>query len=223
MQNNNNDRQLPNLRVPGSSRTKKMIMAARMLSLLFIPFYLPLVGLIALFVFSYLSLLPLAYKAVVLAIVGFFTVAMPTALIRLYRRCQGWRLAELEHKERRMVPYVISIMCYFLCVYFMERMHIPHFMGSIVIAALVIQIVCALVNAWWKISIHTAAIGGVAGALFSFAEIFGFNPVWWLCVVFLLAGVLGSSRMMLRQNSLSQVVGGFCIGTVCSAVTILVN
>lgn len=122
-----------------------------------------------------------------------------------------------------MVPYVISIMCYFSCVYFMERMHIPHFMGSIVIAALVIQIVCAVANAWWKISIHTAAIGGVAGALFSFAEIFGFNPVWWLCVVFLLAGVLGSSRMMLRQNSLSQVVGGFCIGAVCSAVTILVN
>ena len=29
---------------------------------------------------------------------------------------------------------------------------------------------------WWKISTHTAAIGGVAGALFVFGEYFGFNP-----------------------------------------------
>ena len=69
---------------------------------------------------------------------------------------------------------------------------------------------------------HTAAIGGVAGALFAFAEIFGFNPVWWLCVVFILAGMVGTSRMILRQHTLSQVTGGFCVGAVCSAVTILI-
>ncbi|MFA4182796.1 MAG: phosphatase PAP2 family protein [Prevotella sp.] len=189
--------------------------------MLFAPFYLPLVGLIALFLFSYLSLLPLFYKIFVLSLVCVFTILIPTLLIRLYRHYQGWTLIELGHKERRMVPYVISIMCYLMCVYIMERLHIPHFMGSIITAALMIQIVCAIINAWWKISTHTAAIGGMAGALFSFGEIFGFNPVWWMCLVFLLAGLLGTSRMILRQHSLAQVVGGFCIGMVCSALTIL--
>lgn len=189
--------------------------------MLFIPFYLPLVGLIALFVFSYLSLLPLSYKAIVLAIVYFFTILLPTFLIRLYRHYQGWTPIELGRKERRMVPYVISIGCYITCVYLMNRMHIPHFMGSILTAALFVQIACALINAWWKISTHTAAIGGMAGSLFAFAEIFGFNPVWWLCLVFLLAGLLGTSRMVLRQHSLSQVTGGFAVGTVCSAAAIL--
>lgn len=204
-----------------TTRKKNIILAARVLSMLFTPFCLPLVGLIALFLFSYLSLLPLSYKLFVLSIVCMFTVIMPTLLIRIYRRCQGWTLIELGHKERRMVPYVISIMCYIMCVYIMEQLHIPHFMGSIISAALAVQIVCAIINAWWKISTHTAAIGGVAGALFSFAEIFGFNPVWWICVVFLLAGLLGTSRMILRQHSLSQVTGGFCVGLLCSALTIL--
>ena len=204
-----------------STRTKNIILAARLFSMLFAPFYLPLVGLIALFLFSYLSLLPLFYKIFVLSLVCVFTILIPTLLIRLYRHYQGWTLIELGHKERRMVPYVISIMCYLMCVYIMERLHIPHFMGSIITAALMIQIVCAIINAWWKISTHTAAIGGMAGALFSFGEIFGFNPVWWMCLVFLLAGLLGTSRMILRQHSLAQVVGGVCIGMVCSALTIL--
>ncbi len=197
-------------------------MAARVMSAVFTPFYLPIVGLMALFTLSYLSLLPVAYKAVVLAIVWFFTIMLPTLLIRLYRHFQGWTLIELGHKERRMVPYVISITCYFTCMYVMETMHIPHFMSSILTVALCIQIVCALINAWWKISTHTAAIGGVGGALFAFAEIFGFNPVWWFCVVFILAGLVGTSRMILRQHSLGQVVGGFWVGFACSALVILI-
>lgn len=193
-------------------RYKHIIIAARVMSLIFTPFYLPLVGLLILFLLSYLSLLPIVYKLIVVGIVYFFTVLMPTILIHLYRRCQGWSLIELGRKERRMVPYVISIACYLLCTYIMESMHIPHFMGSILIAALIIQIVCALINVWWKISTHTAAIGGVTGALFAFGELFNFNPVGWLCVVFILSGLLGTSRIILRQHSLPQVLAGYAIG-----------
>ncbi len=202
-------------------KQRKIFITARVLSMVFTPFYLPVLGLLALFVFSYLSLLPLAYKATVLALVYLFTVLAPTLLIHAYRRYNGWTLVELGSKERRMVPYVISIACYFACVYLMERLHIPRFMGGILIAALIIQITCALINAWWKISTHTAATGGVAGALLSFAEIFGFNPVWWLCAVFILAGALGTSRMILRQHTLAQVVAGFWVGFVCAVVGIL--
>ena len=197
-------------------RTKTFILTARVVSMVFTPFYLPIVGLIALFTLSYLSQMPWRFKLQVLTLVYLFTILLPTMLIHLYRRYQGWSLIQLGNKERRMVPYVISILCYFTCVYCMDYFHVPHFMSNIVTAALFIQIVCALINVWWKISTHTAAIGGVAGALFVFGELFAFNPVWWLCLVFILAGILGTSRMILRQHSLAQVVAGFFVGIVCS-------
>jgi membrane-associated phospholipid phosphatase len=93
--------------------------------------------------------------------------------------------------------------------------------SSIVFGALVVQIMCAIINIWWKISTHTAAIGGVAGALFVFADIFGFNPVWWFCLVFIVAGILGSARMYLRQHTLGQVVAGFGIGFICATLGII--
>lgn len=202
-------------------KEKEIIFTAKVLSVLFTPFYLPILSLLILFIFSYLSLLPLTYKLFLLLMFYLFTVFLPTALIRFYRRYQGWTLIELGSRERRAIPYVISIFSYLLCYYIMAATHVPHFMGSILIAALVIQVACAIINLFIKISTHTAAIGGVTGALLAFSVIFSFNPVWWLCIVLLLAGMVGTSRMILRQHSLRQVVLGYLAGVACSFVSVL--
>jgi len=203
------------------SREKNIIYMARIVSMLFTPFYLPLMGLIILFTFSYLALLPVVYRLEIIAIVYLFTILLPTYIIHFYRKHQGWNLIEVGYRERRMVPYVISILCYLSCVWLLKSMNVFHFVSSILVAALLVQIVCAIINVWWKISTHTAAIGGVAGALFVFGEVFAFNPVWWLSLVFVLAGLLGTSRMILRQHSLLQVVAGFIVGLICSILGLL--
>ena len=201
-------------------KEKNIILAARVMSMLFTPFYLPIVGLIALFTFSYMALLPWDYKLEVLLLVYFFTVLIPTILIHLYRRYQGWNLIELGAKERRLIPYIISILCYFSCSYIMSVLQIPHFMARILMAALIIQVLCAVINIWWKISTHSAAIGGVAGALMAFSFLFMFNPTWWLCLAFIIGGMVGTSRMILRQHTLWQVVAGFLLGMVCAFLAI---
>lgn len=201
-------------------KEKNIIFTARIMSMIFTPFYLPIVGLIALFIFSYMSLLPMMYKLVMLAMVYLLTVVAPSLLIHLYRLCQGWTSHELGRKERRLVPYIISIVCYFACFFWMEYRNTPRVISIIVVVALTIQMVCALINIWRKISTHTAAIGGVAGGLVSYSIAFSFNPLWWLCFVLILAGAVGTARMILRQHSLSQVVGGFLIGAACAILVI---
>ncbi|MCW4129946.1 phosphatase PAP2 family protein [Prevotella copri] len=201
-------------------KEKNIIFTARLMSMIFTPFYLPIVGLIALFIFSYMSLLPMMYKLVMLAMVYLLTVVAPSLLIHLYRLCQGWTSHELGRKERRLVPYIISIVCYFACFFWMEYRNTPRVISIIVVVALTIQMVCALINVWWKISTHTAAIGGVAGGLVSYSIAFSFNPLWWLCFVLILAGAVGTARMILRQHSLSQVVTGFLVGTACAILVI---
>ena len=189
--------------------------------MIFTPFYLPLVSLIALFLFSYMSNLPLGYKLQVLTIVYAFTILLPTVMIYMYRRYQGWTSTQMGKKERRMVPYITSIMCYFLCYYIMIVLRIPQFMANIVVTALMIQVVCALINVWWKISIHMAGIGGMAGALFAVSLVFEFNPTLWFSIIVMTAGVVGTARMILRQHSLQQIVAGFAVGLVCGFFLIL--
>jgi hypothetical protein len=204
-------------------KEKEMIWTARVVSLVFTPFYLPLTGLIALYIFSYLNVLPLTYKLATLLFTYLFTILLPTLLIRVYRHYQGWSPLQIGRRRRLVVPYIISIICYFICYRLMHFYHMPHFISSILMAALSVQMVCALVNVWWKISIHTAAIGGVTGALLAFSLIFNFNPVWWLCLVIILAGMVGTARMILRQHTLAQVCTGFIVGLLCGFVMILIT
>lgn len=200
---------------------KTIILAARIISMLLTPFYLSVVGVLVIFSFSYLSMFPWQAKLSLVLLTYAFTVLIPSILIHLYRQYHGWTLFQLGHREKRMIPYVISILCYSLCLYVMDWLHLPHLLTAILTAALVIQILCAIINVWWKISTHTAAIGGVTGSLIGFSFLFSFNPMWWLCLVILLSGLVGSSRIILRQHSLSQVSMGYFLGIASSYLTII--
>lgn len=203
----------------GSKR--KTMMAASALSAVFMPLYLPLVGMAMLFIFTYLSILPLRYKLTVLGLVYLVTILLPRLLIKLYSHYMGVHPIHLLRREKRAIPYAISLLCYLLCYYIMIRAHVPHLIMGVAMAALGVEAVCAVLNSWTKISTHTAGIGGVAGALQAFSVIFGFNPVWWLCIILIVAGLVGTSRMILRQHTLGQVVSGFLVGVFTAFIVVI--
>jgi len=186
------------------------------------PFYLPVLGLIFLFTFSYLSIFPTMYKLLMVLLFYLFSVLLPTYLIHVYSKYEGWTTKQLINRERRMVPYVISILCYFLGFYLLTLMNTPDFISVIFVVAIIIQVLCAAVNRWWKISIHSAGIGGVTGMVVAFSLILSFDPTWWLCMLLLIAGLVGTARMVLRQHSLAQIVCGYLIGLASGFIIVMV-
>lgn len=201
---------------------KKIILLSRVVSMITIPFYLPVLGLIFMFMFSYLSMFPTIYKLFMVMIFYLFTVLLPTYLIHLYQKYQGWTPKQLGVRERRMVPYVISFLCYFIGYYLLNVLNTPDFISVILVVAIIIQVVCAAINRWWKISIHSAGIGGVTGMVIAFSFLLDFDPTWWLCLLLLIAGIVGTSRMVLRQHSLSQIVCGYLVGLFAGVITVMV-
>ncbi len=200
---------------------KYLIQVSKIISVLFEPFYFPVIAFAVLLLFSYMSLLPVSVKLTVIVIVYVFTVALPLLSIYLYRKINGWTRHQASRRTRRLVPYVLSMMCYGCCLYVMMRMRMPHFMSGILVGALAIQLVCTIVNRWFKISTHSAAAGGVIGALLAFSLLFSFDPTWWLCLTIVIAGAVGSSRIVLRQHTLSQVAVGTIVGFICGFISIL--
>ena len=200
---------------------KSIIIVARLLSAIFRPSYYPLVGLAILFTLTYLSLLPWVYKLWILGMVYLFTIALPALGIYVYRRLKGWSAHELRHQHKRMVPYAINILSYLTCLYIMMRLHLPLFMSAIIAVSLLIQCICVLINIYWKISMHSAGSGGIIGALLAYSAIFVFNPLWWLCGAILVSGLVMTSRLVLRQHTLWQVLGGTLVGGICGYIGII--
>lgn len=202
-------------------KNRNLILLAKMLTVLFAPHYFPVVCLLVLMGFSYMRSFPLNYKIFVLAVVYVFTVAAPMLLIALYHRIMKHSVKQKQRRELRVVPYCVSIICYFACYHVMSFFIVPHFVVSVVVAAIFVQLVCLLCNNWHKVSTHSAAAGAMNGALMAFSMIFNFNPVWWLCLTLLLAGLVGSSRLVLRRHSLSEVMSGWGLGLVVGFFAIL--
>ena len=121
-----------------------------------------------------------------------------------------------KYGHKRVVPYIISICCYLCLMYIFYSTHIPRFITAIIGISLLIQCTCVIVNLWWKVSMHSAGSGGVIGAIMAYSAIFGFNPIWWLSLAIFVSGCVMTSRMVLRQHTLGQVLGGTLIGIVCA-------
>ena len=87
-----------------------LFMTARIVSLIFTPFMVPFVAFCLLFFFTYLNIMPLQYKLTVLGLVYCFTILLPMLGIYLFQKINGWTLHELGHREKRFIPYGMTIL-----------------------------------------------------------------------------------------------------------------
>lgn len=199
---------------------RTMIRTARVISGILTPFSIPFLAFLVLFLFSYLRIMPLPYKLIVLGIVYCFTILMPTITIFLFRKINGFAPHDLSDRKKRYIPFVLTIISYIFCLLMMHRLNIPWYMTGIILAALIMQVICIVVNLKWKLSEHMAGMGGIVGGLISFSALFEYNPIWWLCIFIIIAGVLGSARIILRHHTLGEVLYGFAVGLICSLLVL---
>lgn len=202
-------------------KNRYLVRTAQCISLIFSPFYLPVLAFVVLFFFSYLNYTSWAYSLTVILTVYLFTVLLPELGIFVYRRLNGWTRRELSRRERRIVPYILSIASYAILLGLMDYLRMPRFTLGIVAGALGIQIACALINPWVKVSTHAAASGGLAGALMAVSIMLQYNLTSWLCLSILLSGVVCTARLILRQHTLAELGIGVVTGFMAGFLTLL--
>lgn len=199
---------------------KTLIRTAQVISAIFTPFSIPFLAFVILFIFSYLRIMPLQYKLIVLGVVYCFTILMPTLTIFIFRKINGFSRKDLVERKRRYIPFILTITSYIFCLLMMHRLNIPWYMTGIILSALIIMVACVIGNLKWKLSEHMAGAGAIIGGIVAFSAFFGYNPVWWLSLFILIAGVLGTARIILRHQTLGEVLGGFTVGIVCSMLVL---
>lgn len=202
------------------NREKILILICKGISAIFNPFYAALFSFAMMFILTFLYILPWQYKMFVLSIILVFTIIIPMVSIWTYVKINKVKIKGLSVKENRAVPYVLTFISYFFGFLLMRRLAIPSYMHGLLIAFLVTLSVSAIINMKWKICIHTAAIGVITGAYVMFDKMFPIYPLTGLSILILVAGLLGTSRMILREHTLAQVIAGYFNGFVCAIASI---
>ena len=109
-----------------------MLQVARITSIVFTPFSIPFLAFLVLFLFSYLRIMPILYKGIVLGIVYCFTILTPTITIFLFRKINGFAVRNGERKKR-YVPILLTIISYVFCLLMMRKLNIPWYMTGIIL------------------------------------------------------------------------------------------
>jgi membrane-associated phospholipid phosphatase len=111
------------------------------------------------------------------------------------------------------MPYLFSFMAYVFWALFMWRtMQFPLFIVAMGMGSAISIFVIVFINLKWKISAHTAGMGGFCAAIFGVCYRTAINPVWLFALVLAVSGLVALSRLELKAHTPGQVLAGFAVG-----------
>ncbi len=155
----------------------------------------------------------------------FFIPAFAVAMLRFTGLVKS---LEMRTKQERIGPYIITGMFYiWMFRNFLGNGQVPTAFTSFLLGATVGLFIAFFINIFSKISAHAVGMGGLLGMvvitmlLFSYdtfvlnSTIFGtveVSMMWVLVLTVILAGIVGSSRLLLQAHEPMDLYGGYLVG-----------
>lgn len=197
---------------------------AHFFSTLFHPLLMITYGVLITLNFTYLSRVYPIEKLLLVGGAFLFSAFLPALLIAVMVWFKWISDYEVDKKEERPILYLVTIISLAFTLCFFIAMWAPYWLLGMVAGAIVALFIGMAINFYWKISAHGIGIGGLSGLLFAIAPNLNANlalPLFTGSVI--AAGLVGSSRLILRRHTLGQVLCGFLVGFVFSNIGILVS
>ncbi len=187
---------------------------AHFFSWIFQPLLMPIYGAL-LFLnlpFYAFSLLPSAVKWYVISCNLLFTFFMPVFIILLMKRFNMISTLTLENREDRKYPILFTAVFYISNYYFLKKVNLPAPYLFFLLAGMFSLISTLFITNYWKISMHMTGIGGLCGSFMLLSFIWPIDLRLIIAALFLVAGIVGSSRLILNVHTPAQVAAGFAAG-----------
>ena len=199
---------------------KALDIAAKALSILLYPLFIPTYGIILFCVAFSHHVQPLLPVWSIVAISGtlLLTCRLPITAIWLLMRRGKVQDLYIDNADERTVPYMYDLLGFgFWCYLLIAILHAPLYLNCVAIGATVAIGLIALINRTWKISAHLTGLGGFVGGLMSYYVGVGLFPSTWMLVLCLaLSLLLMCARLRVKAHTPEQVCTGWLLGIACT-------
>ncbi len=199
-------------------RQRRLIAASNIVSMVFSPLFIPVYGFIVALTATPLHYISVSTKLITLAVVATFVAILPLFVLFIMKVTGRISDIDISNRRQRTLPMLLMFVCYILATLYVYAVHAPVWLvlyfASGVVSALLLGIVTVACK--WKISMHGAGVGNLTGMFVALQKLgcADHNMIWLICAVVLIAGLVGSARIILNKHTLTQV---FC-GTLLSAL-----
>lgn len=198
---------------------------SEILSAVFSPLLVPTYGMVLAAFLTILRMLPSNLLWTAIGITFVITCLVPVSAIVALYRIGVIKDPALNNRTERFIPYGVVVLCYLGCGFFFYKASAPFWLPMFFAGGALATVISTVVNCWWKISAHAAAMGGLVALVFrivaSHYALFNMNV--WLSGVIIVAGLVMTARVHLSRHTLWQVLAGCANGFLCVYLMSMIN
>lgn len=185
------------------------------ISTLFHPIFVNIVSLLLLFtLFPSLAAISYKSKSTIISVIISLTVIIPLALVGSLKITNQISSLQLEEKKDRKWPFAVTGLGYIFSFFLLQKVGVSMLLLKFLLAGSGTVVCIAIINNFWKISVHMASIGALLGLL----VIVNLNNYLDLRLVIagvvLVSGIVASARLFAKAHTISQIIAGFALGFV---------
>lgn len=191
-----------------------MRIAARLISYVFHPllFVTYLVLMLGWFMPRFM-LIPPAAMLKFAAFVSIITFVFPAANLVMLKAFGSISSLEMEVRRDRILPFVMITVFYgVVCAMFYYKVSVNINFNKIMLIATALTLVATVVTFFFKISVHSLAMGGALGILLPLNKVADGALLLPAVVMMVLAGMVMSARLYLQAHTLREVGYGAAVG-----------
>lgn len=121
---------------------------------------------------------------------------------------------KMEEPKDRIIPLIATMIFYFWAYNVAKNItpEVPLYLRVFLLGAFWGVIVTFLVNIFFKISMHTMAIGGTIGILIVMILALRVDILLLIVLTILLAGIIGTARLILKSHIPFELLLGYVLG-----------
>ena len=187
---------------------------AQVISVVFYPLFVPTYafGILLTMPAYFSALMPASDKWTIMGIVFFTTCVLPTLFFIVMIKTGIVSTTYLSKREDRTLPYIVSIIFFYLAYYMLKRLQVSPVLYYFMIGATLLNILVMGTNFFWKISSHMASLGALTGMMVGLSYFLGTFYFVFIATTILASGITGFARLKLQAHTPSQIYAGFALG-----------
>lgn len=189
---------------------------ALIISYVFHPVFMPMVMTLVIY-----KLAPVSFASVAprdftqwLGIIGINTIFFPLVFVFLLRKLDFISSWHMKDPKERIVPLIAIMTFYFWAYLIFKNKAYAFILQVLLLGSFWGTISLFMINIFYRISMHTVAVGGMIGLMIVLMIISPVNMAIPFFVSLAIAGVVGTARLILDAHKPSEIWWGYIVGCV---------
>jgi hypothetical protein len=194
--------------------------AAKIISVVFHPLLLTTYLTLILTSFFPSMLMIYSKQWTIIGFVFFMTFIIPSLYILVLRTFGNLASLTMENREQRLQPFFFITLIYIMVTFFFYyKLTFSTNFNRLMMIVTALVFVSYVITFFFKISIHSLAMGGAIGILLPLNKVTEEPTLLWpTAIAILVTGLVMSSRLLLDAHSAREVMYGSAVGVMVGMI-----